>query len=169
MYCKNCGVEISEDINFCPKCGFGQKKSLLIDKIEDNTDRIEYRTDKIKDVSKRGGLLTTKNILVISFLLLAIASLYLLESETRSIPYQESYEDPVYRTEYYQEPVYVTQSYTYSCGFLNLKTCSDQRQVIDHYETKSKQVFDSYETKYRTKYKDVTKKKYQWLVERFNG
>jgi hypothetical protein len=170
--------------------------------------------------------------IVILAILAFILAIYLYTPETRSVPYQESYQDPVYRTEdyqdpvyraedyqdpvykieYYQEPVYTTESYqdpvyitetyTYNCGFLGLKTCSGQRQVIGHYDTKSRQVLDHYETKsrqvidhyetksrqvfdhnelkerqvfdhnelkYRTKYNDVTRRRYQWIIMSING
>ena len=38
--------------------------------------------------------------------------------------------------------------------------------VFDYNEQKSKQVFDHNDTKYRTKYKNVTKSKLQWILEK---
>jgi hypothetical protein len=112
MYCKNCGVDIGEDGNFCPKCGFEQKKLLTeglgkIDKVEYKIEKIQDKTDKIK-IKKKINFLTV--ILIILFLSV-IVGLYLMMGETRSVPYQESYQDPVYRTENYQEPVYRTENY----------------------------------------------------------
>lgn len=55
---------------------------------------------------------TTKiQIVIVAFLVMIIAAMYLNTLETRSVPYDESYQEPVYRTEYYQDPVYKTEYY----------------------------------------------------------
>ncbi|MCX9078485.1 MAG: hypothetical protein OIN84_10975 [Candidatus Methanoperedens sp.] len=61
--------------------------------------------------------------------------------------------------------------YYYDIEFSNLKESrgvirydTKTNPAVDHYETKSKDVIDHYETKYQTKYKIVTKQRWEWIV-----
>ena len=247
MYCKYCGEKIKGTENFCNKCGKKLKNNVIHEK---ESLHKSYDTD----TNKRLIII----IIILTFISLSIIY-YLSLEETRSVPYQDPYQDPVYKTYYYQEPIYRTDYYqdpiyrtenyqepiygslysgtlgrinyhlggiftdtteytinnaistfwtgsgynhgnnkytVYVCwssscqyyydieysnlqqstGITGYETKSRQvidhyetksRDVIDRYETKSKDVIDHYETKYQTKYRDMTKTRWEWILQEY--
>lgn len=98
-YCSDCGTEIEDIDQFCKSCG----KQVSVKKIEAKKEVTPF-TRKVDNKPHNPALFWAIGVIVVVF----FAGLYLFTPETRSIQYQLSYQDPIYRTDFYQDPVYGT-------------------------------------------------------------